>query len=158
MTYSSYPAKMKLLHIPSSSGVLGVGGFVVQEDTALNSVIIYLAKFGVAGGTETLTAKIYANADLSAPLASSGAVALSTLDSMAANWAGWARFSFSSRYQLANSRQYYLGLTSENYTKNGTTFFIAVQTDNHSPFNVPAWGNRDETAKFRIEGARQWPV
>lgn len=158
MPYSKYKSPMKLIHMASSSGVLGLGGFVVAERTALNSVIIYLAKFGTAGGSETLTAKVFANTDLTAPLSTSAAVTLSTLENMATNWAGWARFTFASPYQLAPDRQYYLGLTSANYTANGTTFFIAVQMDDHSPFNRPAWGSREDTAKFRIEGARQWPA
>lgn len=158
MPYTKYPDKMGLLHLPSSSGVLGVGGFIVGEATALNSVRIDLAKFGAAGGTETLTAKIYANSDLTAPLASSAAVTLASLENMATNWAGWARFSFATPYQIAADRQYYLGLTSANYTKNGTTFFIAVQLGDNSNFNRAAWGDPKQTAKFLIEGARQWPV
>lgn len=157
MTYSKYPSPMTLLHVPSSSGVLGLGGFTLEDGIALERVIIYLAKFGAAGGSETLTAKVFGNSDLTAPIASSSAVALSGLSNMATNWAGWAAFTFSTTPALAAGVTYYLGLASASYTKNGTTFFIAVQMDQHAPFNKPAWGVPADIAKFRIEGKRQWP-
>lgn len=157
MTYTKYPTPMGLIHLPSSPAVLGVAPFMLESAAQINSVIIYLAKFGTAGGSETLAAKVYANSDLTAPIGASAAVTVATLPNMDDDWAGWARFSFTTPVLLAANRWYYLGLASADYTANGTTFFVAVQTDRHSPFNKPAWGRADQIAKFRLEEIRQWP-
>lgn len=157
MTYSKYTTPTRLLSLPSSSSVLGMGWFVLEDAIGLTDIVVYLGKFGTAGGSETLTLKVYGNDDLTAAIASSAAVTVSTLSNMATNWLGWARFTFSTQPALAASRRYYLGITSANYTVNGTTFFIGVQMDKHAPFNKPAHGKPANICRFRINGVRQWP-
>jgi len=158
-SFSAYPQEIKYARIPSSN-TLPLGGFFVTRATEINAVVLYMVRFGTAGGSETLTLKVYGHGDYTAPIASSAALTVSSFQGIvgvSTNWVGWARFSFSSPVPVGPDRHWLLGLVAANYTPS-SSYFIGAQFDTHKPFNQPAWGQHRDIIKFRIEEERQWPA
>lgn len=135
MAVSQWPDKLRVL-VLESSGVQAVAKFNVPEATQLQYMPLWLRRVGAgAGGSERFRLKVFGISDLTAPLATSGWVTLAGMTNMASQWLGWARFDFD-RQNLYPGRPYYLGIEPDNYTRNGTTFYVSVLFDKN-PFNVP---------------------
>jgi hypothetical protein len=140
MSVSQWPDKMQVLVFESTS-TQALAAFVVPEFTQLKYIPLWLRKVGTAGGSERLRLKVCGHPDLSASLATSDWVTVSTLEAMATQWLGWARFDFA-RQNLYVGRRYYLAIETDSYTRNGTTFYIGAPLELRSPpyanFGEPA--------------------
>lgn len=150
MAISQWPNVIQVLAFESTS-TQALAKFVLPESTQLAHVVLWLRRVGTAGGSERLRLKVCGHVDLSGPLATSDWVTLSALEAMGTNWLGWARFDFIGRQWLGANRHYYLAVETDQYTRNGTTFYVGALLDTPSPFNVPVGGI---APNFRIMGYR----
>jgi len=136
MSFEAIPSTV-WVNVADTSEVLRLGAFSLTESMELVYVLQSIYKFGTAGGTETLTAKIYSDSAYSVVLKSSTAFSLSTITAIPEYWIGNIRFDFDS-YQLKSGTTYYLGIAFANYTRNADTFFIGAVMDTYSQINTQA--------------------
>lgn len=128
-----------------------VAQFNPDNDGELKYIRCQLHVHGnLPGGTEKIRCKIGLKDDESNPYATSDWVDMADFDdsSGANDWLGWVRFDFA-RQNINNQQTYYIWLETANYTRNGTTFYVACMFD----YPYPVYSNASWAFQwFQYEG------
>lgn len=140
MSYNQFPSPFFIIAADSNE-TIKLGSFQNDENIELTNILIPIYKHGTAGGSESMTAKIYADSNYSVLLASSDAFLLSAVTGLTTYWIGNLRFDFSN-YQINNQQTYYLGLSFSNYTRSADSYFIGAVMDTHNSINTQSDTNK----------------
>ncbi len=137
MAYTQFSDKFAVQTFDTSE-LVPLGCYKVSTTTELYYAVLDLFKQGTAGGSETLTLRIYGtSAYAGTPIATSAAVSLSTLSGIvAANWIGNARFTFATRPNLNPKLTYFFALATTSYTRNANTYYLGAVLDWPNPINT----------------------
>jgi hypothetical protein len=96
-----------------------------NEDQEIKHARILIYKHGTAGGSETLTLKIYGEAGSIGLIDTSSAVSLSLAGASGTYSLNWFRFDFN-RKPLKRGLSYYAVIETANYTRNADTYYLGV--------------------------------
>lgn len=153
MGFTQFPDIQRLITFETSE-LVQLGRFKVAETTELKYIVARLFKKGTAGGSETLTLKIYGSSDYAGTAyATSAAVTLASITGLSAtNSNGDARFVFD-RQNLNPNSWYYVAMSTASYTRNGDTYYLAAVRDWPFPFNTVSGAG--PAARFTIHGYRE---
>jgi hypothetical protein len=126
MSYSNFPNQLYVMQLESSGTMTKLGKYKVGQETELKYVVMPLYKIGAAGGSETLTMKLYGSSLYSGTaIATSSAFTLSSASFTSnTNAIGTIAFTFN-RECLNPNLWYYIAITTTNYTK-GTSYLAAI--------------------------------
>lgn len=154
MTYTDFPANFYVQTFDTSE-VVKLGRFYPAEAMELYHIVLHCFKKGTAGGSETLTLKVYGNSSYEGTaLATSSAFTLSSASwTSNSNGIGWLRFDFA-KQNLNPNNWYYLALTTANYTRNADTYYLGAVLDWPHAVHT-AKHNQGAAAKFNIIGYRE---
>lgn len=118
-----------------------LGTYTLSKATELDQILLWLNVQGTPGGSEILTLEVYGSSEAESPLYSSDPVSLSSVTfnageaseflGSAGDFIGVVPFNFSREPLGASS--YVLKLKSQNYTRNGDTYYIGWVFDNPEP-------------------------
>ena len=132
MPFSQFSSQ-KYVQVAESSGTtLQLGSVRFSAATELVYVRFNLFKHGTAGGSEVLTMHAYTDRDYTKSQASASVnLADITTDQY---WIGWVRFDFDNDLFAADT-DYYFGLETTSYTRNGDTYYLSAGFDWPVPAN-----------------------
>lgn len=109
-------------------------------DLATNLELKYarltIYKNGTPGGTEQMRINIYSTGRMESPIYQSDWAEIGA-ETLGTYYLGWIRFDFN-RVWLDTDNTYYFELETNNYTRNGDTFYYAVGLDQPVAFNTAA--------------------
>lgn len=143
-----------------SNETIYLGGIKPSANYRLKYGLINIQKSGTIGGSEGLRMNVHGSTDTTSIMASSDLVLISTIQN-ASNlnttgaWFGYVRFDFTSSIVMNSSNFYYFSLTANNYTRNGTTYFISVPyafPENIYTAGITINNYTDSILDFRIFG------
>lgn len=115
--------------LDSSSSDEQIAAFTPDADIELKHIKIYLLRVGTAGGSETFTLKVHDTSAYNNVIDTSDTVTYSAI--AGSDNYHFVRFDFN-RKVLQGGLTYYLELETANYTRNGDTFYFAVQNESDS--------------------------
>ena len=130
-----------------------LGGYTLQQDTELAHVRLVIYKHGTAVGNEQLRLGVYSRSDLLGPVALSEWVDVSDF-AEGTYWIGFVRFDFDRAF-LDSDSTYHLGIETQNYTRDGGTFYLSVVADWPDPVNVPQTNGAYFAAAAHFFGYRE---
>lgn len=134
MAFTQFPNEA-VVETFETSEVVKLSRFTLATATELLYVTLRILKVGTAGGSETLTLKVFGSSDYTGTaVATSSAFTLSTISGLTTNWIGDVRFTFAR--QNLSAATYYLALTTANYTRNGDTFYLGAVQEWPYTFNT----------------------
>lgn len=113
-----------------------LGGYTMQSDTELKHIRLVIYKHGAAAGSEQMRLGVYSRSDLAGAIALSDWVDVADFIEGATHWIGFVRFDFARQF-LDSDSTYHLGIETQNYTRNGGTFYLSVVADWPDPVNSP---------------------
>lgn len=147
MSYSNFSNQLYVLPFDSSGATNQLGKYKVGQETELKYVVMDLFKKGTAGGSETLTMKLYGSSLYSGTaIATSSAFTLSSASFVAnANAVGQIRFTFN-RELLNPNLWYYVAITTTNYTR--SSFYLGGVLDWPNPKNTTTTTNPPVSLSF----------
>lgn len=99
--------------------------FTVGESQELKHARIMIYKHGTAGGSETMTMRIYGAAGSIGLVDTSSAASLASAGASGTYTLNWFRFDFNRKPLLAGL-SYYAVLSTANYTRNSDTYYLGV--------------------------------
>jgi|SRR5687767_7039628 len=106
--------------------------FKRNASTLYGGLYVYLFINGALAGTERIRTLIYGDTAYSSALYTSSWTDLSDISNIATRWHGWVFTEFTSGHLNKNST-YYIGCEIDQYTRNGTTFYIGLKYDYPNP-------------------------
>jgi hypothetical protein len=132
--FSQFPDTMYVKTI--DTGVIEkLAGVRVNETMQLVYIVLTFFRRGTAAGSERMRLHLYGNPSfLANPVATSEWRNLADFTA-GANVLGRLRFDFN-REHLNPDLTYYVAMETDNYTRNGTTFYLAVKLDWPDDINI----------------------
>lgn len=118
--------------------------FTTPSAFELGYVIPELYKQGAIGGSETLQMRIHTSTDFTKVYAASDTLLLSSLG-LGTNYVFRPKFTFN-RENINPGKTYYLTLKTNNYTRNGDTYYLSVMFD--YPFTTNTGGSNATATYF----------
>mgnify|MGYP001809874110 CR=1 FL=1 len=104
-----------------------VGAFNLAESIDLKHIQTVLFIRGALGGTEQLRLNLYGTTSISStPIATSDWFSLSSIGGYTNNWIGNVFFDFDGA-PINPNLDYFVGIESNNYTRNADTFYLAFR-------------------------------
>ena len=125
MSVLEFSSEFYQLVLPSSGTVCSAGSFC-NASGGLESMTAWFHIRGTSVGTETITIALYADEAMNVPVASS--TRLLTDFEITSSGYNRVRFDFSGE-SLDPDLEYYIGISTTNYTRVGDTFFIGAILD-----------------------------
>lgn len=134
MAFQPFPEEQYVRTIDSNSEIDG-GYFTVDTAIELQHIMMRVFIRGVLAGTEEIRLNIYANNTLANPIWSSSWFDLSEkIGSYTTNWIGNIVLDFGGA-PLNPNVTYYIGVETQNYTRNGDSFYISAVLDWYDDLN-----------------------
>jgi hypothetical protein len=120
-----------------TSEVVQLGRYKLSEGMELTYAMLQILKVGTAGGSETLTLKLFGSSDYAGTaIATSTAGVLATaMSGLGTNPIADIRFDFA-RQNLNPNLWYYAAIVTANYTRNANTYYLAAVEDWPFPRNT----------------------
>lgn len=117
-------------HVFGTGETLKLGRAVFARDFELASIALTILKKGTLAGSEQMRVLVYPNSDFETAVATSAWLSLNGLVTSTGAWTGRLKFTFDPRYTIdGGTTAYYIGAQTQNYTRNGTTLFLAARLD-----------------------------
>lgn len=127
-----------------------VGAFNLVETTELKHIQTILFIRGTLGGSERLRLNLYGTSEIgSTPIKTSDWLNLSDIGGYTNNWIGHVFFDFDGT-PINPDLTYYVGVESDNYTRNVDTFYLALRLD----WNVAVNTGTGAAIRMNILGER----
>lgn len=127
MAYSQY-SKFQEVIVFETGIKQAIGDISVPEDLELASIVLHLYKNGTLAGNEQIRINLHSTNRYNSPFSSSDWVSVSSIQGLTPNWIGRVSFSFN-RVYLDSNETFYAEIETNNYTRNGDTFFLSIATD-----------------------------
>lgn len=141
MTYGNFNNRVTVTVPDNDADVILLGSTKYEKNFNLKHVVVWCFLKGVSNVTnEQIQLKIHSSSNTSRVLTSSNLIRLSDCVSGTTNYKFRVRFDFDD-FQLSSNNTYYLSFNTTNYTRNGNTFYLAVERDN--PFSTNPLGSAE---------------
>lgn len=132
-----------------------LGGFTYNDDTELARIKLKVFVHGTpTGGSEQIRLGLYSRSDLGGLVANSAWA--NVADFVGGQyWLDLVRFDFDPRQFLDSNSEYHLAIETQNYTRNGQTFYVSVVADWNDPVNTHSSDLAAFAAEAHAYGYRQ---
>lgn len=121
-----------------------LGGFTMPADMELKYIrmTVYIHNTAGLGGSEQMRLGLYSRSDLAGLVVNSDWASVGDWSSAVGTTngsyqIGLMRFDFNRQF-LDSDSEYHLAVETNNYTRNGSTFYLATVCDWPDPINTPA--------------------
>lgn len=154
MAFTQFPRE-QYFRILETGENARLGYFNLQDGTEIKHMMITIFIRGTIAAPFNLRVNIYGNDTLIDPIFTSdwAVISSSTLDPTPTNnWLGNIYLDFAG-YPLNPNINYYMTAESDDYTRNGETFYLGINLDWYSPVNTQL-SLTEAGARFRILGKR----
>lgn len=111
-----------------------LGSYQFDANAELRHAVLTYFKYGTEGGSEAFTINIYGDSNTDTPLYSSSSLSVSDLGSLGEFRYGTMRFDFD-RVHIDSDINYFMTISSSNYTRNGEIFWFGYVLDQGSNIN-----------------------
>lgn len=129
MAFASFSDRL-YVKVLETSELAPAGGFRLQNDQEISHIILTMYMRGVAT-TQQLRIKIFADAQLTKPVATGEWLTVRQATSGDASWLGLIRFDMTPSVNVDASAvaERYVGVESQNYARTGDTFYVGFALD-----------------------------
>lgn len=147
MGFTQFPAT-QYFSIFETNDVVKLGSFRLNESGFLKSAYIRIYINGVTqlGGSERIRLKVYSDASHTKLMATGEWRNISSITNLGTtNWLGKILLSFDTAFNMNKNTAYYLEVDSDNYTRNGDTFYMGLSYD----FPIAVYDNAEDRFQDR---------
>lgn len=128
MSFLQFP-DTQVIKTLDTSEIVSLGAFTPARNTELKHARAQIYKHGTLAGNEQVRLNVYSRADLDGLLFSSDWADLADIDTTVPDyWLGLIRFDFA-RQSLDSNSAYTFAVATNNYTRNGDTFYLSFCYD-----------------------------
>jgi hypothetical protein len=151
MSAANFPSDQYFIILSQTPQIVGKISFTDYTNFDLSNIQVWLQKVGAHAVNERFRISVYADRAATRLLYSSDWVSVTDIDSItSSNWYGYVTFDFD--YQPINTyATYYIGIETENYTKDGDVHYWGIAID--WPFEINTHVEIARSAAFSIIGA-----
>lgn len=97
------------------------------ENAQLSQVIVVLYKHGAHAATARIRASLYADVDCTKKIATGDWFNINDITGISTYWLGRIGLTFPTQPWLKSGSTYYIGIESENYTRDAETHYLAFR-------------------------------
>lgn len=144
--------KYLIANVLDTSEEKHLGGYTITDkDLELAHIRVKLFVTGTPGGSEQLRLNVYSRSDLDALVAQSNWIDVADFYTVTTQFLSLVRFDFNREFFEVGDTLH-LALESNNYTRNGDSFYISFISDWPDPVNVPTDADAYMAGEAHISG------
>lgn len=127
MAFKNFAA-LQQVKVIETGELVQAGGITLGKSQDLANIVVAVYKQGAHAGTEKLRVKLFTDQAMTKLYATSAWSAVAAIPGIGTNWIGWLRFDFAGEH-LNGQLQYWVGVETTGYTRNGNTFYLSLLRD-----------------------------